>query len=391
MKQKLNVIFIGSFLYPNGYAATKRKQQFLDYIKDKGDTVRVLLTLKRAKGHELNSVKGRYKGIPYEVVGSNVKPNSLFPITFLLMLVKAFQYLALNKKKHHKNIIVAFAINYHTLFPLLWGKILGYKIVFDIVEDFSTLQNSKTLKEKIKKFMFRAFPKIFKKFLANGISVISSYLYNDHENFIGSIPVTLVPISAENLFYLLDKSQSQTFKLLYSGTYGEKEGLPSLFDAFHKFSQFEKNTTLTLTGNCPDHIVELLKEKLGNLNKIELTGRLDDRKYYQKLKDADVLLMTRTNSGFANAGFPYKLGEYLATKNPVICTDTSDISLYLKDMESSVIIPPDDKNALYKAMCFLYENSTISKDIGEKGYKVCETLFHPVTNSKKFYQLLESC
>ncbi len=52
--KKLNVIFMGCFLYPNGFAATKKKQQFMDYIKTEGNDVRVLLTLKKARGHENN-------------------------------------------------------------------------------------------------------------------------------------------------------------------------------------------------------------------------------------------------------------------------------------------------------------------------------------------------
>ena len=60
-------------------------------------------------------------------------------------------------------------------------------------------------------------------------------------------------------------------------------------------------------------------------SKIIYFGLIPDDDYYQFLKDADVLLMTRIDSPYANSGFPFKLGEYLATGNAVI-----DISTMLK-------------------------------------------------------------
>ncbi len=384
MKNEINAIFIGTFLYPNGFAATKRKQQFLDYIVAKGGTARVILTLKRARGHELNPEKGVSKKIPFEALGVNVKPNITLPFTFVVMTLRAFRRLW-SVKMTDNNVIVAFGINIDTLLPLFWGKLIGYKIVFDIVEDFSTIQ-----KINLKLFFGRTFPKIFSKFLASGISVISTYLYEKQENYIDRIPVELIPISAENLFIHLKATPKKQFHLLYSGTYGDKEGLPTLIEAFAEFSQYTDSARLIMTGNCPETIVDLLKKKLGSLSRVKLTGRLDDESYYQTLADADVMLMTRTNSAFSNAGFPYKLGEYLATKNPVVCTDTSDISLYLKHMESAMIVPPDDAKAIYHAICQLYDNSDLSTKIGENGWEVCRTYFNPNVNSRKFYDLLVS-
>jgi len=389
MNKKLNVVFIGSFLYPHGFAATKRKQQFLDYIIQQGDCARVILTFKRSKGHEINDIKGIHKGIPYEALGPNVKPDILFPVNFLVMILKTLISLLVYKKKEN-NIIVAFGINIDTLLPLFFAKMIGYKIIFDIVEDFSTIKNSKIFKEKLKLFFLRTFPKIFRKILASGVTVISKYLYEKHTDFKIENPLVLVPISAENLYFQFKKKAKKSYHLLYSGTYGDKEGLPTLIAAFVNFSRFTDKTKLILTGNCPVDIIELLKTKLGSLDRVELTGRLSDDAYYQALKDADILLMTRTNSAFANAGFPYKLGEYLATMNPVICTDTSDVSLYLKHMKSAMIVPPDNVESLYQAMCHLFENPDLSKRLGKNGWKVCHTYFNPEINSQKFYNLLQA-
>ena len=56
---------------------------------------------------------------------------------------------------------------------------------------------------------------------------------------------------------------------------------------------------------------ELLTRKLDKF--ILSTGFLLEDEYYKILPHSDVLLMTRINSKYANAGFPFKLGEYLAS------------------------------------------------------------------------------
>lgn len=77
--QNLNCVFLGSFLYPHGYAATKRKQQFLDYLLLKEVKIRVLITHKLAKGSGINENQGIHNGIPYEVITPKLKKMYLLP------------------------------------------------------------------------------------------------------------------------------------------------------------------------------------------------------------------------------------------------------------------------------------------------------------------------
>jgi len=388
MKKSINVIFIGAFLYPNGYAATKRKQQFLDYIIAQGDFARVLITMKLSQGHEFNDLKGIHNSVPYEVLGANVKPDILFPITILTFYGKSISRLIKYKKRDAKNIIVAFGINFDTILPLFFAKLIGYKIVFDIVEDFSTVTGEGKGK-RLKYWILRTFPKYFIKYIASGISVISSYLQKKYSDRIVNIPICIIPVSAANLFLELNKKQNNDFSLVYSGTYGQKEGLPILAEGFKKFSAFISNTKLILTGNCPDNVKNMFLGKLGNFENVLFTGRLNDDDYYRTLNNADVLLMTRNNSVYANAGFPYKLGEYLATGNPVIATRVSDVEIYLKDKVSVFIINPDDVNDLYSALVNIYQNRKFAREVGLRGKDVCKQYFNPEINSKSFYTLLQ--
>ena len=113
---------------------------------------------------------------------------------------------------------------------------------------------------------------------------------------------------------------------------------------------------------------------------IHYVGLVPDVEFYQFLVNADILLMTRINSKYANAGFPFKLGEYLASGNPVIATDVSDIGYYLENMEEVIMIEPSNKNSLVKAMNFVLENET--DFIGLNGKRKCNVCFNPSTNGE---------
>ena len=278
---------------------------------------------------------------------------------------------------------------------MIFSYLIGYKIIFDIVEDFASLEANKSTKDKIKYFYLLEVQKFVKFKVASGISVITKYLFDKHKDRANkNLPLVLIPVSAENIYFKLSqeiKKEKVNFTFLYSGTYGEKEGLQYLFEAFYKFTEINNNAKLILTGNCPKDIREQLKNLYKIYDYIKFTGRLDDEEYYNTLAEADVLLMTRNNSKFANAGFPYKLGEYLATGKPTICTNVSDISLYLKNMESAIIIEPENIQALLDAMLFIFKNPTKAKEIGQKGQEVCRQYFNPEINSKMFYELMRNC
>lgn len=73
------------------------------------------------------------------------------------------------------------------------------------------------------------------------------------------------------------------------------------------------------------------------------------------------------NSVFANSGFPFKLGEYLASGNVVIATRTSDIEKYLTHKQNAYLIQPEDSEMIAEAILELAEDDKLRKKIGTNG------------------------
>ena len=67
---------------------------------------------------------------------------------------------------------------------------------------------------------------------------------------------------------------------------------------------------------------------------------MDEKDYYSLLNNADIPCMTRVDLAFANAGFPFKLGEYLAAGKPVIASRVSDVDRFLVNGQNAMLVNP---------------------------------------------------
>ena len=108
------------------------------------------------------------------------------------------------------------------------------------------------------------------------------------------------------------------------------------------------------------------------------------------IKNASLLALPRPDSKQAQGGFPTKLGEYLATGNPVCATTVGEIPDYLIDDESIYFAEPGSINSFADAMKRALSNPLKAKRIGTNGRKVAETHFNKDIQAKKLYDFLSS-
>ncbi len=104
------------------------------------------------------------------------------------------------------------------------------------------------------------------------------------------------------------------------------------------------------------------------------------------LKRADVLVLPRSQGEFSEAGFPNKLGEYLASGRPVVVTRVGDIPKYLVDGESAFLVEPDDCDAFADALARALSDTDLADRIGANGQSVAARL---LASSKVASRLVE--
>jgi len=121
--------------------------------------------------------------------------------------------------------------------------------------------------------------------------------------------------------------------------------------------------------------------KYGLVDRVILTGKISYDSVPSYLKKSRTLALSRPNTMQAHYGFPSKLGEYLATSNPVVVTDVGEIKQYLSDGVSAMIAKPGDISEFAEKINFLIENPCEAQRIGQNGRQVALERFNADTNA----------
>ena len=352
-------------------AGSKRVRLFAENLAG-SNSVQVLVI---GKDNGANSNVGELNGVSYKLCNFS-RVQTIFGYA------KAIKALKPEYKSGLKNVIVIYdGIGLTNSIFAKVGRKLGYKIVTDVVEDYNVHEEDTgillTLLHKINSRVEKNISK-----LVDGIAVISSRLRNKFEKLgVESGNIEQIAICAENVnfTYKEPRHDSASFTFLYSGSYANRDSVDIVIKAFKRLLQRKQNIHLLLGGAINDTIMEMIR---GQAN-IKYAGMVADKMYYDFLNSADALLVTRTNSEYSNAGFPFKLGEYLATGKPVIVSPVSDIADYLRDKEDVIMTDITSVDAIVKDMEYLIDNPLEALKIGQSGQNKCRLYFNPKTNTEK--------
>lgn len=382
------MIVLGGFEYPRGMAGTKRVQLFIDYLQSKNANVQVLTIGNVGDVKSGNPVRGTFKKTPYRNIGAGYNSTGIYYLMFPFILLYLFFFFLYSKKNKSKNLLYIYnSVAADNFLVILFARLTGYKVIIDIVEDYGlSLENNSLLHTlKIKSTVF--FENKISIF-ADAVIVLSSYLeklFREKSN--GKIPIISIPVSTVISTKIKSSAVFQSpISICYSGSFGNKDGLITLIEAFKIFNEKFPSSVLLLSGKGSN--AEKIISNAAH-NKIKYTGYLNDTEYANFINSADILCMTRVNSKYANAGFPFKLGEYLATGNPVIATDVSDVSLYLENYKDCIIVKPENSDEIVSALEFYSANPQKAFEVGKNGREKAKKYFNYETNGEKLLNLME--
>ena len=393
MSGKINLVFMGVFTYPRGMAATKRIQNAINSLKNiNGIETRVIL---QRQSSELNNLSGVYDGTPYEtIMGDLLRAKMILTLPFLCIKTNA----ALKKafKPSSKNVIYFYGpLFIENILPLKYAKRLGYKIVFDVIEDYGLAKEvSHSFYYDMRGRIANRFSSLMKAMSDGGI-VISSHIEEKFRALTqGKVPIHYLPISVNmDRFPVIPRRTKSTISMFYAGSFGKKDGLLVLLDAFDWLAAKYEGIRLVLTGKGDAEAMQEFYARMDVSNfryRIEYKGYLDDDGYYSTLNDADIPCMTRVDLAFAHAGFPFKLGEFLATGKPVVVSRVSDVERFLVDRHSAMVVTPGSSEEVCKAVEFLIDNPESAAAIGRRGRNVAETFFDYQRQGKALLAFLEN-
>lgn len=321
--------------------------------------------------------------------GHGIKVKQIKQKSKLIGNLSLYRYL---KKSSDKCMVLYYygqpdIINFF-LFFLLRKK--GIKIIFDIVEDYSTYTN---FTNTFNKWNIRSSMLLLSKLslIANGIIVINNYLYKRIIKITkNKLPIIKLPVSInKHDFSTQNKVQSDTLKVFYGGAFVYKDGVRELIEAFSEISVTNPNIRLILTGKGMEKDITQINEllsKLGN-KQINFLGYVSDEQYFKLIKSCDILCMPRKNIPFAIAGFPFKLGEYLGTGNAVLSSSIGELP-EMFNHDEICFYDPDNEYDLRDKLKNLLKDSFYRKSLGIKGREKAFELFNSENHALILYKFI---
>lgn len=171
-----------------------------------------------------------------------------------------------------------------------------------------------------------------------------------------------------------------------------KDGVDVLIQAFDKISKNHPEYHLYLAGPWHYDVAgqdEMIK-KLNQEKRIHRLGLLQRDAIPSFVCNASLLVISRPDSHQAQGGFPTKLGEYLATGNPVCVTRVGEIPNYLEDNVSAFMAEPGNVDSFADALNRALQDAEKAKQVGAKGKEVAEKTFNVEIQSKRLSEFLKA-
>jgi glycosyltransferase involved in cell wall biosynthesis len=364
-----------------GMAGTTRLRNFIKYLPKENMRVTNLITSSEDKS---------YPFLGAEVNHLNVSDNGYREI-----LNRFKKELSGLFNPAGRNILFFYDIPHPPYFILLlrWARKRGYTVVVDVVEDYNTQIFNLGTRGNLRLLLSGTTQKYMSVYADAAIG-ISGYLMGFLKKYLPGKPVIHLPVAfdPENIVEThITASDSNQISVFYGGTFGEKDGMEHLLKGFEYASSKNNNIVLTMTGKgsrLDMEKFETLVRHSSARDKILNHGFVSYEDYCQILGSAQILCMTRINSRFANAGFPYKLGEFLATGKPVIVSRLPEIQNFVP-ADACCYVTPESGEEIGEAILSL-TNQVKRKEVGCRGKAVAFANFDARNISRQLYDFLNS-
>jgi glycosyltransferase involved in cell wall biosynthesis len=372
------IIFGDLFSFPEGLAATNRVHTYAKGFIENHISVHVICF----RNTYNSDGDGVINGICYYHPFGQRERNKYFIVRSWQKIVKYFTLISLVNKIHKKDKISAITVYSNLLNTHLtaWflAKITRSKLLQECGEHPLRFYQEGAVRKKLGFIKFK-----LEADLSDGIICISQFLIDFHrennipENKLLHIPSTVDP----ERFETDDKPPLNFDYILYCGSLSiSKDGVNILIESFASIYNKHPEIYLVLIGKGDlmeeENYLKELVEKLRLSEKIIFLGQMPRNEIPRYMNNSKILALARPISLVADAGFPSKLTEYLATGIPVVVTDVGEISVYLKDNENAFLSAPGSVDAFAEKLDYVLSNYQLATSISAKGKLLTKNVFN---------------
>ncbi len=327
----MRILFLTTALYPEETAMAHRVYLFAKLCKELGHEVYILSNGKTGYLEEKE-----YGGIPYK----SLKVNGTSAVArYLGMKLYTRRLRKLLGRMDKPDVLFASDLENDSLvYVKEYCRQNHVGLVYDCVEWYSPEEFDRGADDpgfKKKDYQNRVL-------LDETVDIISisSYL---HDYFSGKNCHTVrIPVLCDSTETVMDRSTNNVVRFGYAGSPGRKDRLDLLFRALERVPHD------LLEGKAEFHFVGLTREQaqLGDeaASRCTFYGRLPHAETLRILKQCDFTFLFRdAQAVYAKAGFPTKCVESMNCGIPLILNYSSDLAMYLHDMDNAVVAESTDE------------------------------------------------
>lgn len=381
-QKKLYVITAGS--YPYGGAATNRHLSYLKGLTEYGVEISMIILQPDYLQSKLsNKNKGIYNAIAFEyILPINHKSNGIIAkiINRKKSVKDALNLISNSLDSSKDNRLLVLLTDAFSIQPFItFSKKSKIKIYHERTE-YPTIGISGFRK----KLTLKVYLRMVNRF--DGVFVITKSLIDYFKKYVDADKLFHLPMTVEPERFdckTINSISSYGKYIAYCGSmYTDKDGVPILIEAFDILATTVHDVNLLLIGDNSNEsnfaVVQNKIKKAENKERIFLTGKIERDQMPEYLCNAAALALARPDNIQAKGGFPTKLGEYLATGNPIVVTAVGEIPDYLTNQVNAYVTNPDSPKDFAKALKVVFDNPDKAKQIGLQG----KLLSHEVFNYK---------
>lgn len=377
--RKKHIIYLGSSGFPYGLAEIQKIRLISKCLVMEGNTVTVICKRgphDRSRYPDLKA-EGNFEGINYIYTsGTPFRHPKFLTRNFLKLKGMVNQLVVLRKLKKEKKIDFAI-LSTHNFYAVLYyfflSKIFGFKTILNYVEFYSGV------KKKRNEFWKWLNDELFDKQglkLVDSVFLISEFLIGHLKKTVPGKKYLKIPnLTDVRRFDGIEIREGEKY-FLFCGDAGYFEIIQFIIDAYDELNTTSASLYLVINGSEAN--MQQVRDYVQNSvhkDKIKLSSRLTDLELNTYYKNAIALLIPLRPTFQDSARFPHKIGEYLASGNPVISTNYGEVKYYFKDMEDMLVADSYDIKLFAEKMQFIIDNPEEAKKIGEKGKLIAVNKF----------------
>ncbi len=384
----MRIFIVSVYPFPVGFSATNRIISYAKGLVESGHFVKYFCLRPTEQPEKTVNVnfQGSYQGIEYLYTGGTTIWSRYLIFKILQALygyLKAFVLLTAERFNNNFDSLIISSDNVYLIFPLsFYVKTILRKKAVLIVDEFPHILRENNRIYRIFPFLLNLEQKLGYNYF-DGIITMTRSL---HDYFMGLkskackmkvIPMTVEP---ERFDIKIDTSKKDKYIAYIGDLVKDKDGVDYAISAFASISNKYPGYKFLIIGAAKNNEDFLrLKELVFSYNlqeRIIFTGKVNRDDVPKYLCNAELLVLARPDNERAKGGFPTKLGEYLATGNPVVVTKVGEIPEYLTDGVNAFISNSNDPVEFAVKINEALSDFERAKSIGKKGKELAFGVFN---------------